>query len=75
MGSQEDFKKTLKEVFADPDILELFKNAFKSVIKVENKELADDLRKEIGALRDVIKSKNERNDKLETSVQNLKNRQ
>ena len=70
-GTPEEFKKTLKEVFTDPDVLQFFKNSFKSVIQQENRELADDLRNEIGTLRNIIKAKNERIDKLETKVQHL----
>ena len=67
MGDQEEFKKALKETFADPDLLTFFKQVFKSVIK----EDMDDLRKEIGTLRDVIKAKDTKIDNLQTKVLNL----
>ena len=57
----EEFKKAFKETLSDPDIIELFRGTFKAVVKVE----ADDLRKEIGTLRDLLVSKETRIKKLE----------
>ena len=63
----EEFKKAFKETLSDPDIIELFRGTFKAVVKVE----ADDLRKEIGTLRDLLVSKETRIKKLEERVELL----
>lgn len=66
-ANRDDIKIALKEILTDPDVLEIFKSTFKSVVQEET----NDLRNEIGSLRDLIKDKNRKIENLETKVRTL----
>ena len=67
MGEPDDFKKALIETLKDPEVIAVFKEAFRSVVREE----VNELRTEIGTLRDLLKSKDEKIKKLELKVQTL----